>query len=64
MLPCHSCYIYGTWRGKEVGGLKSMYGGKLRRGSHKVKGGRLFMGELKTLRYSFRITYLLQSLLI
>ena len=19
MLPCHSCYIYGTWRSKEVG---------------------------------------------
>ena len=19
MVPCQSCYIYGTWRGKEVG---------------------------------------------
>ena len=27
MLPCHSCYIYGTWRSKEVGSLKSSYGG-------------------------------------
>ena len=28
MLLCHSCYIYGTWRSKEEGGLKSSYGGK------------------------------------
>ena len=28
----HSCFIYGTWRSKEVGGLKSSYGGKLREG--------------------------------
>ena len=38
MLPCHSCYIYGTWRSKKVGDLKSSYGGKLKGGSHKVKG--------------------------
>ena len=48
MLPCHSCYIYGTWRSKEVGSLKSSYGGKLKGGSkHKVKRGRaFFMGVL------------------
>ena len=39
MLPCHSCYIYGTWRSKELGGLKSSNGGKLKRVSHKIKGG-------------------------
>ena len=39
MLPCHSCYIYGTWRSKEVGGLKSPYGEKLKGESHKAKGG-------------------------
>ena len=22
MLPCHSCYIYGTWRSKAVGSCK------------------------------------------
>ena len=22
MLPFHSCYIYGTWRSKELGGFK------------------------------------------
>ena len=27
MLSCHSYYIYGTWRSKNVGGLKSSYGG-------------------------------------
>ena len=27
MLPCHSFYICGTWRSKEVGGLKLSYGG-------------------------------------
>ena len=30
MLPCHSCYICGTWRSKEVasGFLKLSYGGQ------------------------------------
>ena len=28
MLPCHSYYICGTWRSKEVGCLKLSYGGK------------------------------------
>ena len=28
MLPCHNCYICGTWRSKEVGGLKLSYGGQ------------------------------------
>ena len=27
MLSCHSCYICGTWRSKEVGCLKLSYGG-------------------------------------
>ena len=22
MRSCHSCYIYGTWKSKEVGGFK------------------------------------------
>ena len=32
MLLFHSYYIYGTWRSKEVEGLKSSYRGKLREG--------------------------------
>ena len=65
MLPCHSCYIYGTWRSKEVGGLNSSYGGKLKGEATKSKGrGALFIGELTPLRYSIRITYLFQPLLI
>ena len=28
MLPCHGCYVCGTWRSKEVGGWKLSYGGK------------------------------------
>ena len=49
MLPCHSCYIYKTWMIKEAGGLKSLYEGKLKGGSHKVKvkvrmGGGTFYG--------------------
>ena len=28
MLPCHSCYVGGTWRSKELRGLKLSYGGK------------------------------------
>ena len=38
MLPCHSLYIYGTWRSKYTGSLKSMRGGKMKRGSQNVKG--------------------------
>ena len=50
--------------GKEVGGLKSSYGGKLKGGSHKIKGkGTLFMGN-SPLRYSVRINYLFQPILI
>ena len=46
MLPCHSCYIYRTWRSKELGGSKSLHGGKLKRGNYKKSKGELFMGEL------------------
>ena len=28
MLRCHSCYICGTWRSKEIGDLKLSYGDK------------------------------------
>ena len=45
MLPCHSCYIYGTWRSEEVGEFKVIaytYGGKLK-GATKSK---FFIGEL------------------
>ena len=41
-LPCHSCFIYGTWRSKEVGGLKPSYGGK--GGKPRTK-GEIFMRE-------------------
>ena len=37
MLPCHSCYIYRTYRIKEVGGLKSAYQGKLKGGKGKAR---------------------------
>ena len=30
MLPCHIYYIYGTWRSKELGDLKSSFGGRER----------------------------------
>ena len=30
MLPCHICYIYGTWSSKEVEGFKLPYGGKIK----------------------------------
>ena len=35
MVPCHSCYIYGTWRSKEVGKLGELYI-FIWRASHKV----------------------------
>ena len=50
MLPCHSCYIYGTWRSKEVGGFKTIVWRETGGGggaTYKVKGGgAIFMGEL------------------
>ena len=48
MPPCHSYYIYATWRSKEVGGCGGKYGGKLKRGNHKVKGD-TFYGEVDLL---------------
>ena len=44
-MPCHSCYICGTWRSKEVGGFKSSNGGKGK--SHK-EGESLWGGGIKT----------------
>ena len=41
MWPFHTCYIYGTWRSKTVGGLKSLYREK-RDKPHK---GGIFMGS-------------------
>ena len=45
MLPFHSCYICGTWRSKQVGGLKLSYGGKEK--SHKQED--LLWGAIKKL---------------
>ena len=45
MLPCHSCYICGTWRSKEVGGLKLSYGGEGK--SHKQE--ELLWGAIRKL---------------
>ena len=44
MLSFHSCSNYGTQRSKEVGVLKSLYIGKLKGRSHKVKGGIFYGG--------------------
>ena len=38
MLPCHSLYIYGTWRSKYTESLKSMRKLKRGSGSQNVKG--------------------------
>ena len=48
MVPCHSCYIYTTWRSKEVGSrgvLKSSDGGG--QAKKAVRGN--FCGGLTTL---------------
>ena len=51
---------------KDVRDLKSLYGGKLRGGSHKVKrGGAIFMGELiPQLFYQNYLFYQNQPLLV
>ena len=46
MLPCHSCYIYGTRRSKELGGLNSLYSGKLKGEPQSQRKGGSFIGEL------------------
>ena len=43
MLRCHSCYICGTWRSKEIGDLKLSYGDKGK--SHQQRG--TFVGRHK-----------------
>ena len=45
MLPCHGYYIYGTWRRKEVRGLKLWYGGKLKgEKSQRARGSNFYGG--------------------
>ena len=48
-------YIYGTWRSKEVGSLKSSYEGKLklRWGSHKFQGDNFYEGVDPQLFYQY-----------
>ena len=47
MLPCHSLYIYGTWRSKEEGGgLKVLIWREAKGGRYKVKRG--FLGGAMT----------------
>ena len=41
-MPCHSCYIYGTWRIKEVDGFKVIVWREAEERSHEVKGGGTF----------------------
>ena len=45
MVPCHSFYICGTWRSKEVGGLKLSYGRKGKRRTQE----KLLWGAIKKL---------------
>ena len=42
MLPCHSCYIYGTWRTNNIEGLKLSYGRK----GKKSQRGSIFVGPI------------------
>ena len=65
MLRCNSCCIYETCKRKEVGGLKLSYGENLKGLSQKFTGrGALFMGELTSLVFYQRITYLFQPYLV
>ena len=43
MLPCHSCYICGTWRSKEVGVFKVI----IQREGEKPQTRGTFMGRHK-----------------
>ena len=43
MLSCHSCYIYGTRRSKEVGEFKVVIWREAEEGGDKVKGGGKFL---------------------
>ena len=57
MLPCHSLYIYGTWRSKYTESLKSMRKLKRGSGSQNVKGAIYIYIYI----YIFQITiYILQ----
>ena len=44
MLPCHSCYSYGTWRNKELGGIKVFVWREAEGVRHIVKWGGTFYG--------------------
>ena len=59
MLPCHNCYVYRTWRSKEVGEFKVIVWREAEEGN-----GSLFMGKLTLQVFYQRITYLFQPLLV
>ena len=44
MQPCHSCYSYGTWRSKELGGIKVIVKKEAEGVSHKVRGSTFYGG--------------------
>ena len=45
MLPCHNCYICGTWRNKEVGVFKVII--KRKGKKHSANKRNFFMGRHK-----------------
>ena len=73
MLPCHSCHICGTWRSKEVGGLKLSYGRKGNKQEEQTKNKRNIYGRRHKKTTQQRadhwatlsgITYLFQPLVV
>ena len=47
MVSCHSCYIYGTWRSKEVGDKGCFKVIIWERASYKGGGGSIFTGVME-----------------
>ena len=45
-MLCHSCYIYGTWRSKEVGEFQVIVWKKAEGKGTKLNRGTTFMGKL------------------
>ena len=45
-MPCHSCYIYGIWRSKELGGGFKVVWWEAKRGKPQRGEGAIFISEL------------------
>ena len=64
MLPCHSCYIYGTWRNNELGGFKIILWRETEGGKPQSQRGAFLWGHISELPTYFSLFWSKKSSVI